>query len=151
IFGSGTAKTPYALDDADTWSYIAPLANLLAGWWLLSDRQNDRFVTGIASIAIEKLDAPHVHQFRYRYQTEVALRPFIAKDHYDDFETFTGVPVVATVSTANIAARGKPVAARVEALTATVEEGTLKVSFTIVLPAKGLKKPPPLTGGVDFA
>ncbi len=52
LFGSGE-KSPYPVRDADVWTYLAPAANLLAGWWLLSDRQHERFVAGRTVIPVD--------------------------------------------------------------------------------------------------
>ena len=53
LFGSGD-KSPYPVRDADVWTYLAPAANLLAGWWLLSDRQHERFVAGRTVIPVDQ-------------------------------------------------------------------------------------------------
>ena len=55
LFGSGD-KSPYPVRDADAWTYLAPAANLLAGWWLLSDRQNERFVAGRTVFPVERFE-----------------------------------------------------------------------------------------------
>lgn len=39
------------LASMDAWSYIAPVGNVLTGWWLLNDRQHERFATGISDSA----------------------------------------------------------------------------------------------------
>src|SRR5262249_56031979 len=49
IFGTDE-KSPYLLRDADAWSYIAPIGNVLAAWWLLSDQQHERFITAVTRI-----------------------------------------------------------------------------------------------------
>lgn len=40
---------------ADVWSYTAPFANVLTGWWLLSDRQHERFITGTTDLPVSRL------------------------------------------------------------------------------------------------
>ena len=52
LFGSEEAS-PYPLRDTDAWSYLAPIGNLLAGWWLLGDRQHERFITGFTGFKLE--------------------------------------------------------------------------------------------------
>ena len=48
LFGSAE-RSPYPVRDMDTWSYLAPVLNLLAGWWLMSGYQHERFVTGLTA------------------------------------------------------------------------------------------------------
>ena len=45
---------------ADLWSYTAPFANLLTGWWLLSDRQHERFITGTTDLPVGRLGEERV-------------------------------------------------------------------------------------------
>lgn len=139
VFGSDHAKSPHALSDTDAWSYLAPIGNVLAAWWLLGDRQHERFVTGVTTV---KLDA------RDRHHVDVKLSERIAVDHYADFETFAGVPVVAT---AGAMRRSSNVTAdpRIEGLKARVREGVLTLSFRVVS-STGLPLPAD-AGEVDIA
>jgi hypothetical protein len=43
-------EEPDALREPDIWSFLSPIGNVFAGWWLEHDRQHDRFVSGIASL-----------------------------------------------------------------------------------------------------
>jgi hypothetical protein len=133
LFGSGESS-PYPVRDADAWTYLAPAANLLAGWWLLSDRQNERFVAGRTLFPVERFDRA-VHpilplQLQYRYVGEIDLLRVVALDHQDDFKTFAGVPAVATISSVALSAAGAANGARVEGLTAKVTGGTLTITVT---------------------
>lgn len=133
LFGSGKSS-PYPVRDTDVWTYLAPAANLLAGWWLLSDRQNERFVAGRTVFPAERFERA-VHpilplQLQYRYVGAIDLLKIVAPDHQDDFKTFAGVPVVATISSVALSATGRTHGARVEGVTATVTGGTLTITVT---------------------
>ena len=133
LFGSGD-KSPYPVRDTDAWTYLAPAANLLAGWWLLSDRQHERFVAGRTVIPV---DQPSVNpvlplELQYLYTAEIDLQNVIALDHREDFKTFAGVPAVATISSIAFSADGKTNDARVEGLTAKVTGGTLTITLTVM-------------------
>ena len=133
VFGSSKPNEPYALDDADAWSYLAPVGNVLAAWWLLSDRQHERFVTGIDTI---KLDNPRPHGPSgapfYRFRKEVELKDLIKKDHFPDFATFTGVPAVATVRTMRFKPESTPLDLRIETVTVNADAGVLSLSLRVV-------------------
>ena len=107
LFGSGE-KSPYPVRDADVWTYLAPAANLLAGWWLLSDRQHERFVAGRTVIPVDQPSGVNPVlplELQYRYTAEIDLQNVIALDHREDFKTFAGVPAVATISSIALSAR----------------------------------------------
>jgi hypothetical protein len=153
IFEAGGRKAPYALDDADAWSYLAPVGNLLAGWWLLGDRQHQRFVTGVTTI---KMVRPHpalgAGPLVYRFRKDVELWERIGKDHFQDFATFEGVPAVATLGALRVSAEAKamPINMRIEGLRARVDEGVLKLSLRVV-PDPPLALLPSTLGEVDIA
>jgi hypothetical protein len=123
VFGSGNGKSPYAIPDADAWSYLAPIGNILAAWWLLSDRQHERFITGVTTI---KLDD------RERHRVLVGLRDQIGADYFEDFKTFAGVPAVATIGAIRLSSEGLAVNPRIEELRSRVREGELTLSFKVV-------------------
>jgi hypothetical protein len=142
IFGSDQPKSAFAVQDADVWSYLAPLANIGASWWLLSDQQHQRFITGVTEVTLEHVRAHATHRHTmYHYRAEVDLKRQVAPDHVADFETFADVPVVATVQTIEWSDRARPLHPRVERLTARVEEGRLKLTFYVV-PARSYKRRP---------
>ncbi|MEO8078743.1 MAG: hypothetical protein ABI818_20630 [Acidobacteriota bacterium] len=153
LFGSDAAKSPYALEDADAWSYIAPFGNLLAGWWLLGDRQHERFVTRVTTLKLENTShrAPDGTIF-YRYRAEVDLQRVIAKGHFEDFATFSGVTAVAAIG----GIRWSPAAAaldpRIERLAAKVDGGRLRLTFRAVAQTAAPIGPyPSALGEVDVA
>ena len=45
VSGKGSRGTA-SMRGSDAWSYLAPAANLLSGWWMLRGLQHERFVTG---------------------------------------------------------------------------------------------------------
>jgi hypothetical protein len=100
----GPSKTsPYPLDDTDAWSYVAPIGNILTGWWLLGDRQHERFIAGLTSDISEGVnDAGETI-----LSGVVDLAPLLASEHLDDFLAFTApkpagkglvVPAIATIA-----------------------------------------------------
>ena len=146
LIGSGRAsKSPYAIADADAWSYIAPLANLLAGWWLLGGRQHERFVTGVTTVKLHKATYHDPHVFR----GSVRLADRIGEDDFPDFEGRKGVPVVATIREVRLAADGKALGLAVDRAAAKVRQGILKLSLGV---SPAVPAPPPADlGEVDVA
>jgi hypothetical protein len=153
VFGSRTRKSPYVLHDADAWSYIAPLANVLAAWWLLDDRQHERFVTGITTVKLEKREVhmPPSGPAFYRYRADVALKDLIGKDHFPDFETFKAVPAVATIRGVRLSPEGRVIDPRIERLAARVDAGLLTLSFRAVPQAAPSLAFPTVLGEIDIA
>jgi hypothetical protein len=141
VFGSDSAKSPYAISDTDAWSYLAPIGNVLAAWWLLGDRQHERFVTGVTTVTLENKE---------RHRIAVSLSDAIGKDHYADFATFADVPVVATLGSIRLSSDGAAANPRIEALKARVREGVLTLSFRVVPQTASLPLPP-RPGEVDIA
>lgn len=129
----GAAGSPdHAPHDTDIWSYLAPAGNLLTGWWLLSDRQHERFVTGVSSVATIPSPQKRVGP-RFIFEERVDLEPHLAIDDFEDFRGRTDVPVVVTLREAALSATGTRRRARVEAIGASVSGGilTLRVSVEV--------------------
>ncbi|MDP2320396.1 MAG: hypothetical protein Q8O42_13785 [Acidobacteriota bacterium] len=128
--------SPYAVKDADVWSYVAPFANLLAGWWMMNDLPHGRFVSGVASgfLRVAGVPAP-LGEFHYEHATLVDLSRTIAPGHLDDFRSFAKVPVVASVSAVRFSAAAEALAARTGPVSATVFNGALMLSVTIITTA----------------
>lgn len=78
----------------DVWSYTAPFANLLTGWWLLSGRQHERFITGTTDLK-DFREIPN--KGRKILYAIVDLSSRIAPEHLSNFNEFKNVPVVATI------------------------------------------------------
>jgi hypothetical protein len=132
LFGS-EQKSKYAVADADAWSYLAPIGNVLGAWWLLSDRQHQRFVTGITTVRLEKKPPRDENGvLLYRYRAAVPLRDRIATDHFEDFKTFKGVPAVATIGRVGFKPDARNLNPRVEPLEAKVVEGELRLTVRVV-------------------
>jgi hypothetical protein len=122
IFGSHDPVAPHAIRDADIWSYIAPIGNLLAGWWLLDDFQHERFVTGRTALPPQWVQADVVGaNIEYRFSGRIDLSPQIASALIADFEVFAGVPAVASLATVTPTADGLASATHVTSLTARVD------------------------------
>jgi hypothetical protein len=145
LFGN-TQESPYLVRDADAWTYIAPIGNLLAGWWLLGDQQHERFVANHTSIPADSFEAePNSGvpgEFIYRYSVTFKLTDFIAPSHFPDFETFKGVPVVASIESIRFLATAG--SARVDALTARVHDGKLTITVTVLAPDPGTPPTDPI-------
>ncbi len=75
----------------DVWSYTAPFANLLTGWWLLGGRQHERLITGTARDFKALEDIPGI------FYATVDLSAYIAPEHRRAFQAFQNVPAVATI------------------------------------------------------
>ena len=145
LFGSEEAS-PYPVRDTDAWSYVAPVGNVLAGWWLLNDLQHERFVAGRVVIPPDSFKwhatSAAASELVYRYTVRIGLSPFIGPTHFADFETFTDVPAVATISSIRRTSAGA--AAQVHSLDARVRNGELTITLAVVpdLRAPGSPVPP---------
>jgi len=135
---SSISRTGPMARDVDVWSYIAPLGNMLSGWWLLSGRQHQRFVTGAVdsfTVNATKTDAdpPEV---RYVFEAQLDLAPWLAVEHIDDFRGFPGVPAVATLASPEWPAELAKLELRVVGVAARVQLGVLILMVTVVGPVK---------------
>jgi hypothetical protein len=136
LFGS-EKSSPYPVRDSDVWSYLAPAANLLAGWWLLDDRQHERFVAGTTVIPIDSMhpdpepSAENPAELLRQYSAEIDLTKAVAPDHVEDFNTFTNVPAVVTIKAIAFSDAGTTAHARVASLVAKVHAGTMTVTLTV--------------------
>jgi len=145
LFGSEEAS-PYPLRDTDAWSYVAPIANLLAGWWLLHDLQHERFIAGLTAFKLEAAPGALV----YQYTAKVELAGHVAPEHLLDFKTFVGVPAVATLGSIRLSVEGRNANARiVGGLGANVDQGRLNLSFTVEVDAPPVA--PSVLGALDIA
>ncbi len=140
-------KSPYPLRDADAWSYIAPVGNLLAGWWLMNGLQHERFVAGFTrEFSRDEPTKTQAGEVRHTYVAEVPMSKIVAARHFEDFQTFRDVPAVAMIRTAKLAPEALD--ATIESVTANVNEvtpglvtkgkpGILTITVTIVAPDPG--------------
>ena len=152
VFGP-KSKSRYAMDDADAWSYLAPIGSVLAGWWLLGDRQHQRFVTGVTAVAAADDNARTLASggLLYRCSVRVDLRERIGPDHVADFEGFTGVPAVATLGALRFSTVAQGLDPRVERLSARVNQGVLNIRFRVVTSKTPPGAPPDSLGDLDVA
>jgi len=129
---------PYALRDADVWSYLAPIGNVLAGWWLMDGRQHERFVAGRGELKAKRFEvitAVPAGKLGFRYRSTVELGQMIGPVHFEDFRGFTGVPAVATLSTFKFKDVGLKASAKISGVTAEVERGRLIIHVTVIAEA----------------
>ncbi|MBT8341961.1 MAG: hypothetical protein HKP58_04855 [Desulfatitalea sp.] len=100
-------KKEDSIKGLDVWSYTAPLANLLTGWWLLSGRQHERFITGVTDLKNVTVQDFVYKKDRQRHLYAALsvedLSPRIAPDHLQDFRTLQNVPAVATIQSVEFA------------------------------------------------
>jgi hypothetical protein len=152
------ADTVFGIRDTDIWSYIAPLANVLTGWFLLRNAQHERFITGFASdfhpsfraggalpsaSAAGKPDAgkpdggtpdPGLPERWFKFRQEIDLSPLIAPDHLDSFLGFADIPAVASIAQLTWGpGLDDPAARRIVGLTAVVEDGVLTITITVAV------------------
>ena len=156
-------KPAFGVRDTDLWSYIAPVTNLLTGWFLLRNSQHERFVTGFAddfrasrSSGGALLDAStgemtldgggperEVQEHYFIFRQAIDLAPSIAPDYLDSFQIFEGVPAVASIAQIawgpgldDLANR------RIVGITAAVEDGVLIITVTVVVAVPSSEEPP---------
>jgi hypothetical protein len=123
--------------DLDIWSYLAPVGNVLTGWWLLDSTQRDRFVTGteenflVVQPPLFVLASASSSQRRVKstYIAQIDLTTRMASGHVDDFRTYTNVPAVATITTATLRPELQGDAFTIESLTARVDMGILTITI----------------------
>ncbi len=134
IFGRENKSSPYPLRDTDAWSYIAPIGNLLAGWWLLGDFQHERFVAGRSSMTLDPVavTAAGATELVYQYLAPVSLSRILAPSHRPNFETFKDVPAVATIATVERTAEGTNAGARISEVSARVMGTDLVLRVTAI-------------------
>jgi hypothetical protein len=139
LFGPAE-KSPYPLDDTDVWSYIAPIGNILTGWWLLADRQHERYISGLTSDLSEGVNGAGDTIL----SGVVDLAPLIASEHLEDFLAFTAsrpagdglvVPAMATIASIEWTQAAIDVDARAATVSATVIGRALALEIGVVTSA----------------
>jgi len=108
---SGKSKSGIPSSIANAWSWAAPVANFATSYYLLKDRQNERFVTGFSDAVT----------------ATTTIEPKIATDSKTDFAALSSVPVVVTAVSGGDATT---------VLTATVTSGKIIVTVAGTLPTK---------------
>jgi hypothetical protein len=142
LSGSRDGLPNYARD-TDIWSYIAPPANLITGWWLMRNRQHERLISGIApEFEFTRSQLVWVSGKPFRMDTHVAmidLSPFVASDHVEDFVTFSAVPAVATVASVEWdTTTNKKIRPWISALRASLDRGVLTITVITTVDGDGL-------------
>jgi hypothetical protein len=140
VFGAAAASD-HSPHDTDIWSYLAPVGNVLTGYWLLSGRQHEKFVTALTPVTTFTSE-PSLGGRHYTYVATVDLAPLLAVDHVEDFRNLASVPVVATVSEAVLSSVGQAADARIESVSARVEAATLTITVTATVTGLRRRRPP---------
>lgn len=153
IFGPDE-PSPYAVKDLDVWSYIAPVASLLGGYWLLSDFQHERFVGGSVHIppdAFVPVDLGGL-QVLYRHAVAVDLGRAVAPGHLPDLQSLADVPAVATIGPVRFTSDPLVTAPSVLELSAQVLQGLLVITFDATATLTGAVDPvPPVLESLEVA
>jgi hypothetical protein len=135
---SGARPDPaHGIRDTDLWSYLAPFANVLAGWLLLHETQRERFVTGIAQqfepvASARGAVVAGAEEQLYQFAQQIDLAELIAPEHFALFQGFPAVPAVPSLTAVGFTAAAP--GARVETLSSVVAGGALTVALTVVIP-----------------
>jgi len=130
IFGPKDTTSPYPINDTDTWSYLAPIGFVLTAWWLMHDRQNDRFVSGVQPLRAQ--DMLNEREAGIVTTTAAVTISGIVKPGLElDFENYQDVPAVATVAALEFTTEGTALGARLESVTAKVVNGELQLIATV--------------------
>jgi hypothetical protein len=135
---SGSRPDPrFGIRDTDFWSYLAPFANVLAGWLLLHEAQRERFVTGFAQ-ALEPVGTARgavvagFEEQLYQYAQQIDLAEVVAPERFAELQGFPEVPVVPSLTGAAFtAAAPNP---QVRGLSSVVAGGALTIAVTVVVP-----------------
>lgn len=120
----------------DWWSYLAPFANLLTGWWLLGDRQNERFIIGATDLPVGLPGETNVFaaviEVAGDRQTDTCLALIdlstrVAPEYLADFRAFDNVAVLATVHSLEPNPVVVGVQPEIELLQVDVTQGFLRI------------------------
>lgn len=129
-----------AANRSDLWLYGSPILNLLAGFWLLHERQHEPIVTGTAAeferVEVQRherhLPAPGRFARHFEdYRAVVELSSHVAKDFELDLLGSSEPGVQATVGSLTWSRGARHRRPRVEALTARVELGKLYITLRV--------------------
>jgi hypothetical protein len=133
VFGREDKSSPYPVDDTDVWSYLAPIGFVLTAWWLMHERQHERFVASQVAIPTSSFTAvANGGLIMYRSRMKIELDGVIAPGHFDDFAGFTAVPAVATIAGLTLTAAGEAAHAKVSSLSVDVTSGELQIVVSVV-------------------
>jgi hypothetical protein len=152
------------------WLYVSPAANLLAGWWLLHERQHESLITGTATgferirraprrrdeeapmrqaLALAKSvlapcldDCVRGGRHIEEYVAVVELAPYVAKDFQLDLMGLEEPPALAAVSSLSWSPSAEDRDPRVESIAARVELGKLYVALTVSGARRGRRRGP---------
>lgn len=151
-------KPTGAIRGASGWSYAAPFANLLTGWWLLDGLQHERFVAGTLDLKdFTVVSPPRARRVapQREYVARVDLSSRVAPEHFPYFQSYARVPVLATIQLIGVADPGGQPEPRIGRLVAEVEQGVLTVKVQVAGPAaataNGARQLAPILGRLQVA
>lgn len=127
LFGSDE-RSPYPVRQMDAWSYLAPLGNLLTGWWLMSELQHERFITGVTKSFVPRAPVDlGGGKERHEYVSTVNLARYMPPGYFAEFATFDEVRAVVTPAVLTVSAAGAAKNTTVEVVSAAVRNGFLEI------------------------
>jgi hypothetical protein len=127
------------LRDVDVWSYIAPFANLVTGWWLLRDQQHERLIVGVATFdataaqlergpfSLHVGRGPIIFGYFYTWRIDVAAT-HVAPDQEAEFRSYSDVVALASIQSWTPGPGTEPV---IGTTTAAVSNGILKITVEV--------------------
>jgi hypothetical protein len=156
---SSQQSAEYNAQRSEWWLYVAPALNLLAGWWLLHERQHEPLISGVATKLERAPSPPGVRddvrsvrralgraravlapclgeptedaRYHEEYRAVVELAPHVAKDFELDLLGLSEPPVLLTLASLRWARGSRRVQPRVESLSGRVELGNLYISLRV--------------------
>jgi hypothetical protein len=130
VSGKGS-RGAASMRGSDAWSYLAPAANLLSGWWMLRGLQHERFVTGRCVLEDFKVEPRVTSASQEHYVASVDLSSLIAPEHLRDFQGFSNVPALATIGSVGFAPQHAAEPPSIELLAAEVKWGFLLITMRV--------------------
>jgi hypothetical protein len=151
LFGS-EERSPYGVREMDTWSYLAPAFNVLAGWWLMSGYQHERFVMGLTSEFVP-LPPEFIggNKVRHAYVGTVHLERLMAPASFAEFAAFDEAAAVVTTRELKLSPAGVVANATVENVSAVERGGHLEIRVVILADDPGVNPPPAVVDSIDMA
>jgi hypothetical protein len=140
VFGP-EEPSPYAANELDVWSYIAPFGNFFSGHWLLRDFQHERFVSGFAQVpgdafAVTRSGA----DLLFEHAIAVRMDRVVGSARFPDFQSLRDVPAVASIRSLRFSSDPRMGPPRALGTSAQVIDGILVIFFRAA--AQDLGVPP---------
>jgi hypothetical protein len=126
--------------ELDIWSYLAPVGNVLTGWWLLDGTQRERFVTGREDDFVvfhpplfALASAGTRRRVKSTYVAQIDLATHVAAGHIDDFRSYSNVPAIATVTEATLRPELQGDAFTIQSVATHVDAGILTITVVALV------------------